>query len=513
MSVIPFAPVPGAPPDAAQRQQALFDWAAKVLKELGFADAIANASTVQELNRIVFDKNSTEVLMAIHDALHPAHGKKADCFAGYSEATLKRILKNRFDDMVKDRKKALLNTGAAGAGAQYTPNWTDNLKTTDKGAVRPILANLILFLRHHPDWQNVLAFDEFASQVVIRNLPPWGPEAPDCPWTDHYEALTRSWFEQQDIFPNWGNVGRAVQTAARGNKYHPVRNQLDCLAWDGEERIDTWLPTFFNTEDTPYARAIGPRFLISAVARIYDPGCKVDHMLVLEGPQRKLKSQAVEALFAPWFTDQLSAIHSKDASIEISGVWAFEIAEMEILRKVSSGAKKVFLSRKVERFRPVHGKYAVKVPRQCVFIGSLNPPPGGKYLTDETGDRRLWPVACRGMVDLAGIKAHRDQIWAEAVARFKRGDPWWLETETLEALATDEQAARFVTDSWHDDVADFVGTRDVVCREEIMKALGVRGHSAEIRVAKILGRLNFEKHRGTHPGTGKRQNQYWRVKV
>ena len=169
MSVIPFAPVPGAPPDAAQRQQALFDWAAKVLKELGFADAIANASTVQELNRIVFDKNSTEVLMAIHDALHPAHGKKADCFAGYSEATLKRILKNRFDDMVKDRKKALLNTGAAGAGAQYTPNWTDNLKTTDKGAVRPILANLILFLRHHPDWQNVLAFDEFASQVVIRH--------------------------------------------------------------------------------------------------------------------------------------------------------------------------------------------------------------------------------------------------------------------------------------------------------------------------------------------------------
>jgi predicted P-loop ATPase len=149
------------------------------------------------------------------------------------------------------------------------------------------------------------------------------------PLVDHHETLVRTWFENEDIIASQANIGRAIQAAARFNRFHPVQNYLNSCTWDGKPRNDTWLSVYLGAEDSPYTRAIGRRFLISGVARILTPGCKVDTSPVLEGPQGRRKSMALSVLFEPWYTDRLSAITTKDAAMEMAGVWLIEIAEME----------------------------------------------------------------------------------------------------------------------------------------------------------------------------------------
>ena len=129
-----------------------------------------------------------------------------------------------------------------------------------------------------------------------RKRPPWGDEPPDSPWTDHHDSLTRVWFQSEGINPAAGDVGRAVQAAARHNPFHPVRDYFDALCGTARRDWTRGRSTYFHAEDSPYVRAIGPRYMISSVARIYQPGCKVDHVLVLEGPQGKQKSEALRTL-------------------------------------------------------------------------------------------------------------------------------------------------------------------------------------------------------------------------
>ena len=480
------------------RKRRLFAWADFVLQHLGLADRVAQADSLDELRKVTFDADNIEVALAVRDALHPATGKREEYFVGLSDAGLKRLLKTRFIELKKEREQALC--GGAG-GRRATRDWSDELVLDDAGGVRPLLTNLILFLREHPKWRGVLAYDEFNARVVIRKRLPWGDERPDATWTDHHESLTRTWFQREDIAAQHGDVGRAVQAAARANVFHPVRDFFDALVWDGTTRLDTWLPTYLHADDTEYARVVGPRFLISAVARIYQPGCKVDHVLVLEGPQGKRKSEALRTLAIrnDWFTDRLSHVSSKDAALETAGMLLVEIAELDALTKASSSAVKAFLTRRSDRFRPPYGKHPINLPRQCVFAGTINPVAGG-YLKDPTGARRIWPVACHGVIDRDALERDRDQLWAEAVTRYKAGAKWWLETPELEALATAVQALRFKDDVWKGPISKWLGKRqDASVAEVLEHALKIaphdQTHSAEIRVATILTQLGFTKYR------------------
>jgi predicted P-loop ATPase len=507
--------IPFPEPNETDRKRGLYEWCDRLLDQLGLVSKIVAAKTIDDLRKVVFDMDAAEVELAIREALHPASGSKADIFSGLKEGALKRVLKARFNDLKKYRQAQL--TGGAGAAGQaswtHVHHWTDDLKLDGHGRVRPLLVNLILFLRHHLKWDGVLAFNEFNVSVMIRKQPPWGAEPPDAPWTDHHESLTRSWFQQEDIAAGQGDIARAVQAAARHNRFHPVRDYFNALRWDGKPRIDRWLITYFHADDTPYARAVGPRFLISAVARIYEPGCKVDHTPVFEGPQGKQKSEALRTLAVDddWFTDRLSQVGSKDAQMEVAGILLAEIAELDALTKGTNSAIKSFLTRRFDRFRPPYGKHIIKVPRQCVFAGTVNPPIGG-YLRDATGARRFWPVLCHGTIDREGIERDRGQLWAEAVERYKAGAPWWLETPELEALATVEQKARFKVDIWKDVIEGWIGRQlDVDLAEVLEQALGIppeaKTRSAEMRVTGILKDLGFARYRS---GTKKRPYRYRR---
>jgi predicted P-loop ATPase len=514
-NVIPF-PQAGAEEHSSaetERKRRLYDWADGVLRQMGLADRVAQTNSLHELRKIALDADNAEVALAIREALHPAvSGVKADHFTGLREGTLKRLLKARLDDM-KRAREAFLDR-RQGGDRQPASDWTDDLKLDNDGGVRPILSNLIVFLRHHPKWQGVLAFDEFNNCVVIRKRLPWGEESPDGPWTDDHESLTRVWFQQNDINATLGDVGRAVQTAARSNRFHPVRDYLEALVWDGTARLDTWPVTYLHADDSAYIRAIAPRYLISVIARVYEPGCQADHTLVLEGPQGKMKSTALRTLAIKdeWFSDHLSHMASKDAAIEVAGVLLFEIAEMDALTRASSNTAKAFLTRQHDRFRPPYGKHTIRVKRQCVFAATINPPAGG-YLKDSTGARRFWPVACHGMIDRGGLERDRDQLWAEALHYYKTGAPWWLETPALEALAAAEQAARFKTDVWTQPIEQWLvkhKKEDVSISEVLQGALRKeprdQSHSDAIRVSNILTAMGFKQYR---PRNGnQRQRRY-----
>jgi predicted P-loop ATPase len=519
-----IVPFPSPSPDAdeyrraeTERKRELFAWADQVLADLGLADKVRHANTLDELRRVTFDDaEASAVDLAIHAALHPATGRKHIYFVGMNEGMLKRLLKSRFRDPLKKDREAELRRGHTAGGSQSTYDWTSDLKLDDKGAVRPLLHNLILLLRHHRQWQGVLGFNEFTYRVVIRQRPPWGEEAPDAEWNDHHETLTRRWFQTEDIYANLGDCGRAVQAAARANPFHPAREYFDALTWDGTLRLDTWLVTIFHADDTPYVRAVGPRWLISSVARIYQPGCQIDHTLVLEGPQGRLKSQALRTLpkDQSWFTDRLSHIASKDAAIEITGIQIVELAEMDALTKAASSTSKAYLTRQHDRFRPPYARHLIRLQRQCVFAATVNPPTGG-YLKDSTGARRFWPVACHGTIDRDALERDRDQLWAEAVVRFKARAPWWLETPELEALATAEQALRFKVDEWHEPIEEWLGERTDVSVSEVLEgawsiAQAKQTQTAKNRVAKVLTspRLRFTKYRANRGGV--RSNRYRR---
>jgi predicted P-loop ATPase len=366
---------------------------------------------------------------------------------------------------------------------------------------------LILILRNSPKWKGVIAFDQFNYRVVIRKNPPWGPEELGAPWSDHWDALTIVWFQAQaKISPASGIVGRAVQAAARHNSFHPVREILESYSWDGKPRLDTYLVQFFRVKDSTYTRAVGSKFLISMVARVLKPGCKVDTIIILEGPQGKYKSEALRilAIRDEYFTDNLSNIASREAQQEVAGVWLIEIGELEALRRVAVSQQKRFLSQRDDRFRPPFGRYVGRVPRQNVFAGTVNPPSGGEgYLPDHTGARRFWPVYCPDLIDVGGLEQERPQIFAEAVRRFKSGEQWWFAPGSeLEALATAEQFARIGTHPWERRIVAWLGDQKVVSIDAVLKhALGLRDwtHADEIHVQKILTtKLHFVRYR-PHP--------------
>jgi predicted P-loop ATPase len=170
-----------------------------------------------------------------------------------------------------------------------------------------------------------------------------------------------------------------------------VRQKLDSLKWDGTSRIGDWLSLYPRVDGNEYTFAVGARWLISAVARIYDPRCKADCALILEGDQGLMKSTALKVLAEPWFTDEIADLGSKDAAMQTRGVWVIEIAELDSMSRADVSKIKGFISRTTDRFRPSYEKRVIESRRQCVFAGSVN---HCAYLRDETGGRRFWPVAC-----------------------------------------------------------------------------------------------------------------------
>ena len=240
-----------------------------------------------------------------------------------------------------------------------------------------------------------------------------------------------------------------MQSIAEENRFHPVREYLKSFKWDGTKRIDNWLISCLGAPDTEFIRAIGRRWPISAVARIFRPGCQADHTLLLEGPQGIRKSTALRTLAgAEWFTDHISDLDSKDSRMELHGKWIVELAELSAVRRSLAEKVKSFLTATSDHFRPPYGRSTIDVPRQNVFAGSVN---DETPFTDETGNRRFWPARC-GAINIKKLEEDRDQLWAEAVECFENNESWWLDSDKLNDLAKEEQKKRYQTGVWDETI-------------------------------------------------------------
>jgi hypothetical protein len=243
----------------------------------------------------------------------------------------------------------------------------------------------------------------------------------------------------------------AAETLAIENAFHPIRNYLDGLKWDGASRLDRWMTTYLGAEDTPLNAAIGRIVLVAAVRRVRQPGVKFDTILVLEGKQGVGKSTAIKILAGPEnFSDQNILTLDPKAQMELlEGVWIYELCELEGLSRAETSKVKAFASRSVDQGRPAYGRFKETRPRQVVFIGTTNE---DKYLRDMTGNRRFWPVKV-DQIDLEALERDRDQLFAEATLEEEKDESLVLPEELWPAAET-EQEARLEDDPWLDVLSE-----------------------------------------------------------
>jgi predicted P-loop ATPase len=374
-------------------------------------------------------------------------------------------------------------------------------------SLRNSLASIVSALESLPAWAGVLGTNLSDGRVVFRKPPPFAldddPSGEAVPLRDRDMNRIRHWFEiELSVQLSRQNLIDAVHIVADKHAFHPVRDYLTSLSWDGRPRVELWLERFAAVRppgeaEATLVRSVARKWLVSTVARAMQPGCKVDTILILEGRQGIGKSRALATLAGPrFFSDAAIDFGVKDACQTIQGVWIYELAELDAILRRDPSTVKAFLSRATDRFRVPYGRTPESVPRGVVFAGTVN---HGAYLRDTTGNRRYWVVRCEGALDVEGLAGARDQLWAEALHLYRAGETWHLDP-THERSMADEADARVEQDPWEEPLAAWTAARGTFSMDEVLDdALGLRTSSKNshvtVRVSRLLSRLGYERRR------------------
>lgn len=397
---------------------------------------------------------------------------------------------------------------AAGAGRAKPSaeggdeSWRDDLLWS-KGELSDCLANVYDILANSPQWKGVLGYNEFSLRAVKLKPPPYA-NAVEGDWEGVDDSRTAIWLTRQwEITPSSIRVAEAVETLARSHSFHPVRDYLRSLPpHDGTLRLDHWLCDCLGVADSPYVRKVARWFLMGMVARVMEPGVKFDTCLVLEGSQGKGKSTALSILAGEFFDDTDLDLNNKDAMASLQGVWLHEFAELGSLAKAEASKQKSFLTRRVDKYRPVYGRRDIKAPRQTAFAGSVN---DWEWQKDPTGGRRFWPAMCSGEFNLELLRENRDQLFAEALAAYLAKERFHPTPEEQKLLFDPEQLQREQPDSFIDALHDWVYSQvaDFSVATAIMDGLGLgadkltRDTQTRVGIAlRKLGCTRVEKRNG-----------------
>lgn len=375
----------------------------------------------------------------------------------------------------------------------------DGLKTNS-------LQNFALLLQYEPRFTGIFAWNEFAKEVYLMRRPPWDIGGDMSRWTprvitDTDVTSAACWLEYCGMAPKANDVGKVIVRVAQHNSFNPVVDVLKRLKWDGIPRVKggdhhpCWLTYYLGAEPTEINRVFGMKWLIGGVARAFQPGCKMDTMLILEGPQGLKKSTALrilaEAIGPGLFTDEMSDPNSKDAGLQLQGAFIAEIAELDSFRKADVRQIKSWLARQTDRFRRPYGKIVETFPRSGIMAGTMNPS-GTGYFQDASGARRFWPVRLEG-IDLDLLRADALQLWAEAVQLYHAGETWWLDQDQ-EKLAAAVQADRYEEDPWANIIDEWARGKKVVTIPAIMSHLEIQKKDQNVIVnRRIAAHLH---HRG-----------------
>ena len=398
-------------------------------------------------------------------------------------------------------------------------HWRTQLSRSNNGKLEASARNVYLILRNDEAWDGVVGFSELASRIVKRKTPPY-PQG--CvhhindEWRDDDMIRTNVWLDEHyGVNPRTDVVMNAIDLVARDNAFHPIREYLQSLTWDGSPRLDSWMSLTLGVEFNQYTHLVGSKFLIGAVARVMQYPCKNDCVLILEGAQGAGKSTALNILGGEWYSDTHFTLGDKDGYQQMQGVWICELAELDSFNKAESTRAKQFFASATDRYRPSYGRLVQEYARQCVFAGTTNQE---SYLTDTTGNRRYWPVRC-GKIDIPMLERYRDQLWAEAYVRWKEGEVWHVVEEELHLFEA-QQEDRFLSDAWEDCIVDWLNEPEqkvinAFSMAEIfqgalrMEAVHMR-KPEQIRMSNILGRLGWKRTRMNPDKNGSRPWKYKR---
>jgi hypothetical protein len=369
----------------------------------------------------------------------------------------------------------------------------------DRGQPAKIAANVLRIIERYP---RKIRYNEFTDHVTwddgkmlkpadIVDVQGWLFEQPDA-------ARVRTSIE---------TIQLALVRYSEDHTYHPVRSYLQSLTWDNESRVERLFARAFGAPDTDYIRAVSKCFMIGAVARVMHPGCKHDTMPVLEGAPGLLKSTALRALAGEeWFSDTPLTPGDKDAYQNLIGVWIYEHAELDSFSRARDVERiMAYLSSSKDHYRKSYGHRAEDVPRQSVFAGTTNK---NEYLGDGTNglNRRMWPVPCTS-IDVALIRDHRDQLWAEAVALYSAHHRWWLPNE-VKAAHAELAENRNAPDPWLERIVMLEPKEHTM--GDVLAFCGVDAGKRTIfderRVSPLLRQAGWTPHRVKRGGT---QIRFW----
>ena len=306
-------------------------------------------------------------------------------------------------------------------------------------------------------------------------------------------------------------VEQAIATHSKRNIRNEPREWLESLEWDKRPRLTSFFQDAMGVKDNPYVQSVGHNFWVSMVARIYRPGCQVDNMVYLIGKQGIFKTSALRAIGGKWYTEAHASVTDKDFYLAMQGAMLIEIAELDAFTKADANTLKKVVSCKVDRYRTPYGRITQDHPRQCIFAGTTNDPRPIR----EFGARRAWPLHCNN-IDLGMITELREQYFAEAVHRFKQGEPWWEvpvdETRLAQENAREMDELEGMIGEWLEG-SHFDGPREETTLQEVFDQVVKTTEGTKMsmreqrRIATILRTLGWEQ---AQVRKGERVRRVWR---
>jgi predicted P-loop ATPase len=320
----------------------------------------------------------------------------------------------------------------------YNDEWKAELEYTKSGKLLCNIANIILILENDPALAGHIVHDLFTGMDSAKDGLPWNKNANQ--WTDTDDANLRVWLEKHYDITGKEKIADALTAVLTRHSYHPIRDYLNGLTWDGVPRLDRIIIDYMGAEDSELNRAMSRKHFVAAVARVFNPGCKYDYCLIMSGAEGIGKSTLLRVMGGRWFNDSITTLEGKEGMEQLRRAWVVELGELSSIKRSDVEQVKAHLSKQVDIYRAAYARRVLEHPRQCVFCGTTNE---ALFLKGDTGNRRFWviPVVAelRKYKDWSeAIRRDRDQLWAEAVHYYKQGEPLYL-SEELEAQAKQRQ--------------------------------------------------------------------------
>lgn len=374
--------------------------------------------------------------------------------------------------------------------------------TGDNG--RPIACSRTarMILEGLPRFKSIVWYDCFLNNWLTRWQPHGGRPLKDARVWEKKDtgAIVQIMQEMGLLRITRDHVKDALEHIAYSNERNEVLEWFDGLKWDGKERIETYFIDCLGVADSAYSRAIGKAFWIGMCRRVIEPGCKLDTMVILEGPQGVYKSTSFKIVGGKWYTETSESVMNKDFYMVMEGKLLVEMSELgSILGKKAERTRvKSILSTMEDRFRRPYGETAIDHKRMGILAGTTNQ---REWIDDDTGGRRFWPLEC-GKIELGRVRDDREQLFAEAVEKARRGDTWW---EVPDEEAKEEQEKRRIRDPWENIISDYVHgplanpmiTLEEIATQALKIDIGRLDRAHHMRMGSILRHLKWVpfKHR------------------